>query len=46
MVALNRNYMAKSKAKADYKQDLLNHVSQLADKLTIKQLRQLIAKYQ
>lgn len=32
--------------KQDYKEQLLQRVSALADKLTVKQLKQLIAKHQ
>lgn len=31
--------------KSDYKKQLLNHVSQQLDKLTVKQIRTLIASY-
>ena len=37
--------MAKSKRKSDYIEELLQLTQSYADKLTVKQLRQLIAKY-
>ena len=47
MVALNRNYMAKSRPmkKADYIAQLQLLVAGYGSKLTVKQLRELIAKY-
>ena len=45
MAGLNLYYMAKSKTKADYVNDLCARTRLLAEQLTVKQLRQLIAKY-
>ena len=45
MVALNLYYMAKSKTKTDYIQELLHLTHCYAHKLTVKQIRTLIAKY-
>ena len=47
MVELNQNYMAKSKRKTkeDYIDELNEIVFEQAQKLTIKQIRTLIAKY-
>ena len=45
MVALNPNYMAKSKLKTDYIEELCEITRTQANKLTVKQLRQLVAKY-
>ena len=45
MVGLNLFYMARSKTKADYIDELNVIVSEMAQKLTIKQIRTLIAKY-
>ena len=45
MVVLNQSYMAKSKRKTDYIDDLCEITRLRAEKLTIKQLRQLVAKY-
>ena len=45
MVGLNQNYMVKSKLKSDYVDELLEITRTQANKLTVKQLRQLIAKY-
>jgi len=45
MDVLNQNYMAKSKKKADLKFELLAIVAEYTDKLTVKQLKELIAKY-
>ena len=45
MDVLNQNYMAKSKTKIDYINDLTTLVSTHAKKLTVKELRVLIAKY-
>ena len=45
MVALNQNYMAKSKRKSDYIEELIHITRTQADKLTIKQLRTLIARH-
>ena len=42
---LNPSYMAKSKTKNDYIQELNVIVLELAQKLTVKEIRQLIAKY-
>ena len=44
-VELNLNYMAKSKTKSDYINELNVIVLDLAQKLTVKQIRQLIAKH-
>ena len=44
-VALNQSYMAKSKVKTDYINDLVDITKERASKLTVKQLRQLIAKH-
>lgn len=44
-VELNPNYMAKSKTKNDYIDELNALVNELAQKLTVKQIRQLIAKH-
>ena len=41
----NQNYMAKSKVKSDYIDELIVLVSERAKKLTVKQLRTLIAKH-
>ena len=46
MAALNLFYMAKSKTKADYITMLKLLVTDKAKKLTVKQIKQLIAKYQ
>ena len=46
MDVLNLNYMAKSKTKADYINTLTDIVITKANTLTVKQLRQLIAKHQ
>ena len=45
MAGLNLNYMAKSKLKTDYIEELLEITRTQANKLTVKQLRQLVAKY-
>ena len=45
MERLNRNYMAKSKVKTDYIDELCEITRIKANKLTVKQLRQLIAKH-
>ena len=48
MAGLNQNYMAKSKprkTKEDYIDDLNVIVFEMAQKLTVKQIKQLIAKY-
>ncbi len=45
MVGLNLFFMAKSKAKSDYIEDLCLITRSRAQKLTVKQIRQLIAKY-
>ena len=45
MAGLNLYYMAKSKTKADYVNELCARTRLLAEQLTVKQLRQLIAKY-
>ena len=43
----NQNYMEKSKAKkkSDYINELVDITRTRAEKLTVKQIRQLIAKY-
>jgi hypothetical protein len=46
MDVLNQNYMAKLKTKADCINTLTNIVIAKANTLTVKQLRQLIAKHQ
>ena len=45
MAGLNLYYMAKSKTKADYVDELCARTRLLAEQLTVKQLRQLIAKH-
>ena len=45
-VVLNLSYMAKSKVKTDYVDELCDITRQLAKKLTVKQLKQLIAKHE
>lgn len=45
MDPLDQIYMAKSKKKSDYVAQLLLLTSGYASQLTVKQLRQLIAKY-
>ena len=45
MAALNLNYMAKSKQKNDYIEELCLITRSHAKKLTVKQIRELIAKY-
>ena len=45
MAGLNQSYMAKSKTKADYVDELCARTRLLAEQLTVKQLRQLIARY-
>ena len=47
MAGLNQNYMAKSKVmkKSDYIDELIQLTHSYAKKLTVKQLKQLIAKY-
>ena len=47
MAELNQNYMEKSKrkTKTDYIDDLNVLVYEMAQKLTVKQIRTLIAKY-
>ena len=45
MDLLDQIYMAKSKKKSDYVAELLLLTSGYASQLTVKQLRQLIAKY-
>ena len=45
MVGLNQNYMEKSKRKIDYIEELCNITRLKAQKLTIKQLRTLIARH-
>ena len=45
MVVLNLSYMAKSKVKTDYIEELCDITRQLAQKLTVKELRQLLAKH-
>ena len=46
MERLNQNYMAKSKVKTDYIEELCEITRQRANKLTVKQLKQLIAKHE
>ncbi len=46
MVGLNLFFMAKSKRKIDYINDLCTITRLQAEKLTVKQLRQLVAKYE
>ena len=46
MAALDQNYMAKSKTKTDYIEELQNIVAAHASHLTIKKLKRLIDKYQ
>jgi hypothetical protein len=45
MAGSNLSFMAKSKVKSDYVDELLEITRTQANKLTVKQLRQLIAKY-
>jgi len=45
MVGLNLNFMAKSKLKTDYIDELVSITRSKAEKLTIKQLRTLIARH-
>jgi hypothetical protein len=45
MAGLNLSSMAKSKVKSDYVDELLEITRTRANKLTVKQLRQLVAKY-
>ena len=45
MAGLNLFFMAKSKTKSDYIADLLHITQARASKLTIKQLRTLIARH-
>ena len=47
MAALNLNYMAKSKTKrkADYINELVELTQQMAERLTVKQLRVLVARH-
>ena len=45
MATSNQNYMAKSKTKAEYINELVQLTQIKAKKLTIKQLKTLIAKY-
>ena len=45
MAGLNLSFMAKSKRKTDYIDDLCEITRTQANKLTVKQLRQLVAKY-
>ena len=45
MAGSNLSFMAKSKVKSDYIQELLHITHCYAHKLTVKQLRQLIAKH-
>ena len=45
MAGLNLSSMAKSKVKSDYVDDLLTITRTHAEKLTIKQLRTLIARH-
>ena len=45
MVALNQSFMAKSKRKIDYIDDLLQLTKEKAEKLTVKELRTLIARH-
>ena len=46
MVGLNLSFMAKSKVKTDYIEELCEITRQRANKLTVKQLKQLIAKHE
>ena len=45
MAGLNLSYMAKSKVKSDYITELHQLIDLYTDKLTVKQIRQLLAKY-
>jgi len=45
MDALDQNYMAKSKTKTDYIEQLQNIVAVYGSQLTVKQLKQLAARY-
>ena len=45
MAGLNLSFMAKSTVKSDYVDELLEITRTQANKLTVKQLRQLVAKY-
>jgi hypothetical protein len=45
MVGSNLSFMAKSKVKTDYIDELLKITRSKAEKLTIKQLRTLIARH-
>jgi hypothetical protein len=46
MVGLNLSCMAKSKVKIDYINELLELTRVRAEKLTVKELRKLIARHQ
>ena len=45
MAGSNLSFMAKSKLKTDYIDELCEITRTQANKLTVKQLRQLVAKY-
>jgi hypothetical protein len=45
MAGLNLSFMAKSKRKTDYIDELLAFTKSKAEKLTIKQLRTLLARH-
>ena len=45
MAGLNLSFMAKSKVKSDYIAELHQLIDLYTDKLTVKQLRKLLAKY-
>ena len=45
MAESNQSYMAKSKRKTDYIQELHELIDLYTEKLTVKQIRQLLAKY-